>query len=111
MTENLTLCVFVWARPGKETGLIDYEGRVLRLLPAHGAQVVQRAVNADRESNQPTEVQMLEFPSPAAFRAYLKNPRRRELAEMRNAVVERTCMFPVDLMKSSVVAVAAGCYR
>jgi uncharacterized protein (DUF1330 family) len=94
----LVLCALVWSRPGREQGLIEYESQVLALLPTHGARVVQRAVNRDREPTQPLEVQVLEFPSESAFAAYLEDPRRRLLAEFRDTFVERTSVFPVDLV-------------
>lgn len=97
MTERLTLCALVWARPGQEERLVEYERQVLRLLPAHGARVLQRAVNADREPTQPLEVQLLEFPSRAAFDSYLDDPARRLLAELRDTFIERASVFPVEL--------------
>jgi len=97
MTEGLTLCALVWARPGQEERLIEYERQVLGLLPAHGARVLQRAVNVDREPTQPLEVQLMEFPSGAAFDGYLNDPTRRVLVELRNTLVERSSVFPVDL--------------
>lgn len=97
MTERLTLCALVWARPGQEERLLEYERQVLALLPEHGARVVHRAVSVDREPTQPLEVQLLEFPSQAAFDAYLEDPKRRLLADLRDTFIERTSVFPVDL--------------
>lgn len=102
MTESLTLCALVWARPGQEERLIEYERQVLGLLPAHGARVLHRAVNADREPTQPLEVQLLEFPSGAAFNAYLDDPTRRLLAEFRDDFIERTSVFPVDVTDTTI---------
>lgn len=111
MTERLTLCALVWARPGQEDRLIEYERQVLALLPAHGARVVHRAVNVHREPTQPLEVQLLEFPSGAALDGYLNDPARRLLAELRDTFVGRTSVFPVDVVTGSTTGLAASIER
>lgn len=70
---------------------------VLARLAEHGGQVIQRA-NGDGADGHPDEVQILRFASAAALDAYLADPRRMTLADERERIVERTEVFPVDLI-------------
>lgn len=94
--QNLTLCVLLWARPGAEAALVDYEDRVLKLVPEHGGRVLQRARSAATDEH-PLEIQMLQFPSRAALDAYMGDGRRSALAGERDAAVEHTEIIPVTL--------------
>jgi uncharacterized protein (DUF1330 family) len=96
MPENpVSLCVLLWAKPGKESALSSYEDLVLGLLADHGGRVLQRgSVLADGrdsgEGEQPAEVQWLEFPSGENLSAYMNDPRRLDLAAERDAAIART---------------------
>ena len=92
-----TLCVLLWAHPGAEAALAAYEDRVLRLIPDHGARVVQRA-RVSGGDGQPAEIQLLEFPSAAALDAYMGDPRRTVLAADRDRAVARTEILEVELI-------------
>ncbi len=92
-----TLCVLLWAHPGAEAALAAYEDRVLRLVPDHGARVVQRA-RVSGGDRQPAEIQLLEFPSAAALDAYMGDPRRTVLAADRDRVIARTEIIEVELI-------------
>jgi hypothetical protein len=94
---SLTLCVLLWARPGAEAGLIGYEDTVLDLVPGHGGRVVQRARGSGADG-QPLEIQLLEFPSPAALDGYLADDRRTALAAERDRVIARTEVIEVQLV-------------
>jgi uncharacterized protein (DUF1330 family) len=88
----VSLCVLLWAKPGKESALSAYEDQVLGLLADHGGRVLQRgSVIADSSGaghgEQPAEVQFLEFPSEAALAAYMNDPRRQALAAERDAAI------------------------
>ena len=72
---TVLLCVLLWARDGEEDALVEYEDRVLALLPDHGARVRQR-VRSDGGDGAPLEVHVLEFPSEAALDAYMADERR-----------------------------------
>ena len=66
----LTLLVQLWARPGNEHLLIEYEDQVLGRLAAYGARICQRVRATDAsaaESDGPFEAHVLEFPSEAAL--------------------------------------------
>ena len=100
-----TLCVLLWAHPGAEAALAAYEDRVLRLVPDHGARVVQRArvsggqrARVSGGDRQPAEIQLLEFPSAAALEAYMGDPRRTVLAADRDRVIARTEIIEVELI-------------
>jgi uncharacterized protein (DUF1330 family) len=91
---SLNLCCLLWARPGQEVALADYEDRVLALLPDHGASLVSR-VRSDGTGEHPLEVQLFEFPSRASLDAYLDDPRRAALSADRDVAVARTELMDV----------------
>jgi hypothetical protein len=82
------MVVLLWAREARRADLADYEDRVLALLPDHGGEVVARAIVAAGDG--PDEVQHLRFPSPSARDAFLADPRRTALADVRDAAIART---------------------
>ena len=92
---SLVLCCQLWAHPGQEAALVDYEDRVLALLPDHKATLVSR-VRSDGSEGHPLEIQVIEFPSQAELDGYLADPRRTALGVLRDAAVARTELFPVE---------------
>lgn len=96
--DDLVLCCFLWAVPGEEAGLESYEDQVLALLPEHGGSLVQR-VRSTGEAAGPREVQLLRFPDQDAVGAYLDDPRRLAMAELRDRVIARTELFPVSVLR------------
>ncbi len=95
----VSLCVLLWAKPGKESALTAYEDQVLGLLAEHGGRVLQRgSVIADgSDGMQPAEVQFLEFSSEAALGAYMNDSRRLALTADRDAAIARTDVIRVQL--------------
>jgi uncharacterized protein (DUF1330 family) len=89
----VVLCVLLWAAPGEREALADYEDRVLRLLPAHGARVLSRVRAVE---GQPDEVQVLEFPSDDALGAFLDDPARARLSGLRERAIARTQVLRVE---------------
>ena len=94
---NLTLCVLLWAQPGAEDGLVEYEDRVLGMVADHGGAVVQRA-RGSGGAGQPLEIQLLEFPSDQALSAFMADGRRQALAGERDRVIARTEVIEVRLV-------------
>jgi len=94
--EELTLCCLLWARPGREAELVDYEDRVLALLPDHGIELAVRAIG-DGVDGRPLETQVYRIPEQSALDAYMADPRRTALADERDRVTARTELFPVTL--------------
>jgi uncharacterized protein (DUF1330 family) len=90
----LTLCCLLWAHPGQESALVEYEDRVLALIPDHGARVLSR-VRSDGADGHPLEVQVFTFPSQQSLDSYLDDERRTALAADRDAAVARTELFRV----------------
>lgn len=90
----LTLCCLLWAVPGQERAMTAYEDDVLALVPEHGGRVLHRVVG-DGADGHPHEVQAYAFPSQDAVDAYIADPRRVALADVRDRVVARTELFPV----------------
>jgi uncharacterized protein (DUF1330 family) len=94
---SLTLCCLLWAHPGQETALAEYEDRVLAFLVDHGATLLSR-VRSDGASGHPLEVQLFEFPSQASLDDYLSDPRRAALSGDRDAAIARTELMHVTLI-------------
>jgi uncharacterized protein (DUF1330 family) len=94
---SIRLCVLLWARPGADAALVDYEDRVLELIADHGARVLQRA-RTDGADGAPLEIQILEYPSQAALDGYMADARRVALADARDAAIARTEVLPVQLL-------------
>ncbi len=94
---GLTLCVLLWAHEGAEGALIEYEDRVLPLLASHGGRLLQRARAAGTDG-EPSEIQILEFPSEAALAAYTNDARRTSLAADRDRAIARTTTVRVTLV-------------
>jgi uncharacterized protein (DUF1330 family) len=96
---EVTLCVLLWARDGRDADLGAYEDQVLGLLTEHGGQVIRRARTlAGTGAGEPTEVQLLQFPSEAALDAFMHDPRRGALAGPRDAAIARTDVLRVRLV-------------
>jgi uncharacterized protein (DUF1330 family) len=93
---SLKLCCMLWALPGQEGALIEYENRVLALLPDHGATLLGR-MRSDGADGHPLEVQLFEFPSQESLDAYLTDRRRTALAADRDAAVAKTELMNVTL--------------
>ena len=94
---SLTLSCLLWAHPGRESALIEYEDEVLALLPDHDAELLSR-VRSDGEDGQPLEVQLFEFPSQEALDGYLRDPKRAALSAQRDASVARTELIRVTVV-------------
>ncbi|MBO0855441.1 MAG: hypothetical protein J2P18_16950 [Nocardia sp.] len=86
--------VFLWAHPGMERALSDYEDAVLALVGEHGGQVLQRS-RADGLDGRPVEIQLLQWATQDRFDGYIADPRRTRLADARDRAVARTEIVPV----------------
>lgn len=89
------LLVQLWAVPGNEHLLVDYEDQVLLRLAAHGARLLQRVRSKDAP-NGPFEAHILEFPSEVALEQYMADPERVALSELRDRAIARTEVLRVD---------------
>src|SRR6202034_3788870 len=106
---DVTLCVLLWAREGREAAVGDYEDRVLTLLADHGGRVVQRArTTGGNSDSEPAEVQILRFPSQSALEGFMGDSRRTALAAERDAAIARTEVLPVRLLHSAECTQTAG---
>lgn len=91
----VTLCCLLWAHEDHDAALHAYEDTVLPLLAEHGALLLQRLVGG-HESGDPTEIHVIQFPTEAAFDAYMADPKRTALAAARDQAIERTQIILVD---------------
>lgn len=93
----MTLCVLLWARPGREAALATYEDTVLALVAEHGGRVLQR-VRGDGSDGQPFEVQLIEFSAQPGYDSYRADGRRTAMAAERDGAVARTEVIRVTLV-------------
>ena len=92
---SLTLCVLLWSVDGQERHLSAYEDEVLALVPEYGGTVLSRVRRTGGASDQPYEVQVIEFPDQDALDGYRADPRRTTLAGIRDQAIARTEIIPV----------------
>jgi uncharacterized protein (DUF1330 family) len=98
----VTLSVLLWSNPGRESGLIAYEDKVLGFAAEYGGRVIQRARNSGTDDhavdNQPLEIQTLQFPSQQAVEQFMADERRQALADERDRVIAMTEIIEVRLV-------------
>jgi uncharacterized protein (DUF1330 family) len=85
----MLLTAILWANPGQEKLLVEYEDAVLQLIPKHGGQVIER-VRAEQPGDGPYEVQLIELPSEEALADYMIDPARVALADVHRKAIART---------------------
>ena len=83
----VVLSVLLWARPGGEDLLFEYENRVLALLDRHQGRLLSRVKAID---NGPSEIHLLEFATDQAVVDFQSDPDRLALSAMRDQAIERT---------------------
>jgi uncharacterized protein (DUF1330 family) len=81
------LSVLLWARPGGEDLLFEYEDQVLALLDRHRGRLLSRVRAID---GGPCEIHLLEFATDQALVDYQNDPDRLALSAMRDQAIERT---------------------
>ena len=91
---QVSLCVLLWALPGRQDAMREYEDQVLRFVPEHGGVVVHR-LRASGIDDEPTEIQFIEFASQAGFDSFMRDERRIQLSDLRDASVARTQVLRV----------------
>jgi uncharacterized protein (DUF1330 family) len=84
---SVVLCVLLWARPGGEHLLAEYENQVLALLHRHQGSLLSRVRAIDEG---PSEIQLLEFATDQALLDFQNDPYRLALSAMRDEAIERT---------------------
>lgn len=90
----LTLCVQLWPQTGQESALIQFEDRVLALIPRHGGAVLQRVRRID-DNEEAFETHIISFPNQSAFQSYMDDPERLALTPIREIAISRTVITPV----------------
>jgi uncharacterized protein (DUF1330 family) len=83
----VVLSVRLWARPGGEQLLFDYENQALALLERHQGRLLSRVRAIDKG---PSEIHLLEFVTDQALVEFQNVPDRRALSAMRDQAIERT---------------------
>jgi uncharacterized protein (DUF1330 family) len=90
---TVTICARLWAHPGGEQLLFDYENRVLALLERRQGKVLWRGRALD---NRPCEIQILEFASVQALVEFQNDPERRSLTALRDQAIAQTEVISVE---------------
>jgi hypothetical protein len=79
----VTLCVSLWAAPGNEGLLVEYEDQVLALLRAHNGRLLQRVRTVDGDADDPFEVHVIEFAESHSRNCVTVRLRRRKCSASR----------------------------
>ncbi|MFC0681225.1 hypothetical protein ACFFGH_25630 [Lysobacter korlensis] len=90
----LTLHVRLWAVPGREEQLIEYEDAVLAMLPRHGGRVLGR-MRTETVADAPLEIQIIEIRDFQSLQNYLRDPGRQALSWLRDTAIARSEMLEV----------------
>ena len=94
----VVLSVLLWARPGGERLLVEYENQALTLLDRHQGRLLSRVRAID---DGPSEIQLLEFATDQALVDYQNDPDRLALSAMRDQAIERTEVIRVSHVSAS----------
>ena len=92
MDEQLVLVVSLWLRDGDVPGFEEFERQAARLMARHGGRIeraIRRSAGAG-SPDDPFEVHIVTFPTPAAFAAYRADPDTSLLAPLRETLIART---------------------
>ena len=95
----MMLLVQLYAVPGNESLLIEYEDQVLRLLPRHAARLIQRLRSIDPRHG-PLETHIIAFESEGALEHYMADPERLALSGLRDRAIARTEVTRVQTVVS-----------
>lgn len=98
LDESVSLCVLLWAHPGRIAELVAYEDEVLQLLARHGAALLSRVRGVESSGDAPTEVHVIRFATRTGFDAYMADPARLAMAARRDAAIARTEIQPVTVI-------------
>lgn len=94
MNEQLVLVVSLWLRDGDVAGFEEFERQAARLMARHGGRI-ERAIRRDAQAGSPDdpfEIHIVTFPTPAAFDAYRADPDTGMLAALRETIIARTAI-------------------
>ncbi len=90
MDEQMVLVVSLWLRDGDVAGFEAFERQAARLMARHGGRI-ERAIRRGAGSpDDPFEIHIVTFPTPAAFAAYRADPDTSMLAPLRETLIART---------------------
>jgi hypothetical protein len=94
----VVLSVSLWARPGGEQLLFEYENQVLALLDRHQGRLLSRVRAID---DGRCEIQLVESATDQALGDYQNDPDRLALSAMRDRAIERTQVIRVRHVSAS----------
>jgi uncharacterized protein (DUF1330 family) len=96
---SVTIAFLGHAPPDQAAAAAAYEDAVLPLLADHGAELLYRGRRASAEDvSQPAEVQLIRFPSRAAYDAFLADGRRLALRDEHGEVFTSTAVVELDTL-------------
>jgi antibiotic biosynthesis monooxygenase (ABM) superfamily enzyme len=91
----VTLCVLLWAHPGREADLVAYEDQVLGMVSDHGGRVLQR-LRTGGAGDGPFEIHVMRFAAEDGLAGYLADERREALADLRDSAISRARILRVE---------------
>ena len=93
--DGLTLVVALYAHPGQEAGLREFETQAAAVLRDYGGRIekVIRIAAAVGTNDVPSEIHIVWFPSEANFGAYRSDARLASLAPLRERAIARTSIL------------------
>ena len=96
--QRTILLVSLFAHPGQEAGLREFEAAAAHIMARHGGRIerVLHPTGATPSTDLPTEVHLVSFPDDASFAAYRADPALAALAPLRQASIARTTILFAD---------------
>ena len=95
MSTTVFIVVNLYARPGAELALRDYETAAAGIMDRYGG-VIESVIAPQsvlHDGRVPTEIHVLRFPNSGAFDLYRADPDLTRIAGLREAAIEHTEIF------------------
>lgn len=88
MRDRFCVCVFLYAKEGRENIFLEYENAVLPILEEHEGELLLRirpgnSSSSDSKIRTPEEIHLIGFSEEKNFRDFLSDPKRKSLEEMK----------------------------
>lgn len=107
---RFTLAMLVWLKPNGAAALADFSAKAAPLFGKYDLRVERRLaitgkgqIVGHNDHEQPDLIQILSFPDPEAFKAYVSDPLYVELAVARDQGIRRTTVIAGALLDIDAV--------
>jgi len=92
MSSKIYYTLLVYIRDGQDALFQEYENKVLPLLPKYQGKLELRLKTTNPTPEQPDEIHVVSFPTPASFEAYRNDPERLTYALLFNEAVSKAVL-------------------